>query len=83
MQTCQNDLGLNLCVMPPTSHMVAISENGLIRRGVKHIAIDIRDLVSTLVSQIRYSLVVILELNSVSLVKHYIGVQIWRGENSV
>ena len=29
--------------------MVAISENGLIRRGVKHIAIDIRDLVSTLV----------------------------------
>ena len=83
MQTCQNDLGLNLYVVPPTSRMVAISENSLIRRGVKHIAIDTRDLVSTLVSQIRYSLVVILELNSVSLVKHYIGVQIWRGENSV
>ena len=45
--TCQNDLGLNLCVVPPTSRMVAISENSLIRRGVKHIAIDTRDLVST------------------------------------
>jgi len=31
MQTCQNDLGLNLCVVPPTSHMVAISEIGLVR----------------------------------------------------
>ena len=31
MQTCQNDLGLNLCVVPPTSWMVTISENGLIR----------------------------------------------------
>jgi len=31
MQTCQNNLGLNLCVMPPTSHVVAISENGLVR----------------------------------------------------
>ena len=31
MWTCQNDLGLNLCVVPPTSHMVTISENGLVR----------------------------------------------------
>ena len=31
MQTCQNDLGLNLCVVPPTSHMVTISEIGLVR----------------------------------------------------
>ena len=31
MQTCQNDLGLNLCVVPLTSHMVTISENGLVR----------------------------------------------------
>ena len=31
IQTCQNDLGLNLCVVPPTSCMVAISEIGLVR----------------------------------------------------
>ena len=31
MQTCQNDLGLNLCVVPPTSRVVAISEIGLVR----------------------------------------------------
>ena len=31
MQTCQNDLGLNLYVVPPTSHMITISENGLVR----------------------------------------------------
>jgi len=31
MWTCQNDLGLNLCVVPPTSHMVTISEIGLVR----------------------------------------------------
>jgi len=31
MQTCQNDLGLNLCVVPPTSYMVAISGIGLVR----------------------------------------------------
>ena len=31
MQTCQNDLGLNLCVVPPTSCVVAISEIGLVR----------------------------------------------------
>ena len=31
MQTCQNDLGLNLCVVPPTSRVVAISELGLVR----------------------------------------------------
>ena len=29
MQTCQNNLGLNLCVVPPTSHVIIISENGL------------------------------------------------------
>ena len=31
MWTCQNNLGLNLCVVPPTSHMVIISEDGLVR----------------------------------------------------
>ena len=31
MQTCQNDLGLNLCIVPPISCMVAISENDLVR----------------------------------------------------
>jgi len=31
MWTCQNNLGLNLCVVPPTSCMVAISEIGLVR----------------------------------------------------
>ena len=31
IRTCQNDLGLNLCVVPPTSRMVAISEIGLVR----------------------------------------------------
>jgi len=40
MQTCQNNLGLNLCVVPLTSHMAAISENGLVRsckeRGKAH-----------------------------------------------
>ena len=53
MWTCQNGLGLNLCVVSPISHIVAISENGLvrsIRRGVKHIAINTRDLASTLVN---------------------------------
>ena len=50
MQTCRNDLGLSLCVVPPTSCVVAISENGLVRRGVKHVAINTRDLASTLVN---------------------------------
>jgi len=40
MWTCQNNLGLNLCVVPPTSRMVAISEIGLVRsckeRGKAH-----------------------------------------------
>jgi len=37
--------------MPPMSHMVVISEDGLIRKKeVKYVAIDIRDLVSTLVN---------------------------------
>ena len=31
IQTYQNDFGFNLCVVPPTNHMVAISENGLVR----------------------------------------------------
>ena len=31
MWTCQNDLGLNLCVVPSTSYVVVISENGLVR----------------------------------------------------
>jgi len=54
MQTCQNDLGLNLCIIPLTSYMVTISENSLVRsckeRG-KACYIDTRDLVSTLVFQ--------------------------------
>ena len=37
IQTCQNNLSLNLCVMPPTGYMVIILENGLVRRGVKYI----------------------------------------------
>jgi len=31
MWTCQNDLGLNLCVVPLTSCVVAILEIGLVR----------------------------------------------------
>ena len=31
MQTCQNNLGLNLYIVPPISCMAAISENGLVR----------------------------------------------------
>ena len=31
MQTCQNDLGLNLCVVSPISHIVTISEIDLVR----------------------------------------------------
>ena len=31
MQTCQNNLGLNLCVVPPMSHIVTISEDSLVR----------------------------------------------------
>jgi len=40
MWTCQNDLGLNLCVVSPTSHVVAVSGIGLVRsckeRGKAH-----------------------------------------------
>ena len=51
MQTCWNDLGLNLCVVPLISCMVTISENGFVRRrGVECISIDIWDLASTLVN---------------------------------
>ena len=53
MWTCWNDLGLNLYVMPLTSHMVAISEDGLVRsykERSKCIAIDTGDLVSNLVN---------------------------------
>ena len=53
MQTCQNDLGLNLCVVPPMSYVVAMSENGLVRsykKRSKYDAIDTGDLVSTLVN---------------------------------
>jgi len=35
--------------------MVTISEDGFIRRGVKHIAINTRDLVLTLVNYVRRS----------------------------
>ena len=31
MQTCLNDLGLNLCVVLSTSHVVTISEDSLVR----------------------------------------------------
>ena len=37
------------------SCMVTISEDGFIRRGVKHIAINTRDLVLTLVNYVRRS----------------------------
>ena len=50
MWTCWNDHSLNLCVVPPISYMVTISENSLIRREVKCITIDTRDLASTLVN---------------------------------
>ena len=53
MQTCQNNLGLNLYVVSSTRHVVTISEDGLIRsykERSKCIAIDTRDLVSTLVN---------------------------------
>ena len=49
MWTCWNNLDLNLCIVPPTSHMVIILENSLVRRGVKHVTIDTGDLVSTVV----------------------------------
>ena len=51
IQTCQNNLGLNLCIIPPMSYVVTISEDGLVRsykKRSKHIAIDTRDLASTL-----------------------------------
>ena len=55
IQTCQNNLGLNVYVVSPMSCVVAISENSLIRRGVKYIAIDTGDLASTLVNyQVSY-----------------------------
>ena len=53
MWICWNDLGLNLCVVPPMSYVATISENGLVRsykERSKCIAIDIRDLASTLVN---------------------------------
>ena len=53
LQTYQNDLGLNLCVVSPMSCMVTISENSLVRsykKKSKHVVIDTRDLVSTLVN---------------------------------
>jgi len=50
MQTCWNNLGLNLYVVPSMSCVVTISEDGLVRREVKCIAINTRDLVSTLVN---------------------------------
>ena len=53
MQTCWNNLGLNLCIVPSTSHIVVISEDSLIRsykERSKHVAIDTGDLVSTLVN---------------------------------
>ena len=53
MQTYWNNLGLNLCIVPPTSYVVTISENGLVRsykERSKYIAIDTGDLASTLVN---------------------------------
>ena len=52
MWICWNDLGLNLCVVPPMSYVATISENGLVRsykERSKHIAINTGDLASTLV----------------------------------
>ena len=52
MQTCQNDFSLNLCIVSLTSHMVTILKNNLTRsykKRSKYIAINIRDLVLTLV----------------------------------
>jgi len=31
IKTCQNDFGLNLCIVPLMSLIVIISENGLVR----------------------------------------------------
>ena len=31
LSTCQNDISLNLCVVPPTSHIVTILKNDLVR----------------------------------------------------
>ena len=53
MQTCWNNLGLNLCVVPPMSYVVTISEDNLVRsykERSKRIAIDTGNLVSTLVN---------------------------------
>jgi len=52
MQTCWNDLGLNLYIVPPMSHVVTILEDGLVRsykKGVKCVTINTGDLASTLV----------------------------------
>ena len=57
MQTCWNNLGLNLYIMPSISHMVTISKNSFIRsykkRSKAHcylFSIDTGDLVSTLIN---------------------------------
>ena len=47
MWTCQNDLGLNLYVVPSTSYVVTISEDDFVRsykERSKHVAINTRDL---------------------------------------
>jgi len=42
MQTHWDDLGLNLCVVPSTSHVVAISENGLVKSCKKSVVATTR-----------------------------------------
>jgi len=48
MQTCWNDLSLNLCIVSPMSCIVAISENSLVRSYKKRSKVHCH-LASTLV----------------------------------
>ena len=53
MQTCQNNLDLNLYVVFSTSYVIIILEDIFIRsykKEIKHVVIDIRDLALTLVN---------------------------------
>ena len=53
MWTCWKNLGLNLYIVPPTSHVVTISKDGFVRsykKRSKHVAIDTGDLALTLVN---------------------------------
>jgi len=53
MQTCQNNLDLNLYVVSSTSCVIIILEDIFIRsykKEIKHVIINTRDLASTLVN---------------------------------